>query len=291
MGEYPPASTIKPFIGLSALKEGIVDTNFSIHDPGYYKLDDDERKYRNWKRSGHGTVNLHRAIVVSNDTFFYTLAVMMGINSIHDNMVSYGFGQRTGLDIASERPGLIPSSEWKRKVKRRSWYTGETIISGTGQGYMLATPLQLAVSTCILANKGYPVKPRLAIPDESVTPLPISHQHSPEHWAEIISSLKDVVESREGTAHYRIGRYTNHKIAGKTGTAQVISIAQGENYREELLNEHQKDHGLFIAFSPIENPEIVVSVVVENESSSAPRVAKKVIDAYFKHQIKARHHE
>ena len=161
LGEYPPASTIKPFVGLTALLTRTVTPTYTIDDPGYFMLEGNDHKYRNWKRTGHGRVNLNKSLVVSNDTYIYTIAVKMGIDTIHKYLTSFGFGTKTGLDIAAERAGLVPSREWKKRVYNRPWYTGETVITGIGQGYMLVTPLQLAVATSLIANKGGYVKPLL----------------------------------------------------------------------------------------------------------------------------------
>ncbi len=283
LGEYPPASTIKPFMGLAALDSKAVDRRFKVNDPGYFQLPGDEHKYRNWKRQGHGVVDLHRSIVVSNDTYFYTVAVKMGIDTIHDYMVRFGFGDRTGLDIASERPGLMPSPEWKRRARGRPWYPGETVISGIGQGYMLTTPLQLAAATSVIANRGLVHQPRLAKPGPDATlPEPdVIQDRSAKEWDAIIDAMTDVVASPRGTAYWRIGRHMKYSMAGKTGTAQVVGIAQGEKYDAAQLEEFQRDHGLFIGFAPVENPQIAVAVVVENDSSLASTVAKKVMDAYL----------
>ncbi|WP_211828955.1 penicillin-binding protein 2 [Kistimonas asteriae] len=283
LGEYPPASTIKPFMGLAALDSKAVDRRFKVNDPGYFQLPGDDHKYRNWKRQGHGIVDLHRSIVESNDTYFYTVAVKMGIDTIHDYMVRFGFGDRTGLDIASERPGLMPSPEWKRRARGRPWYPGETVISGIGQGYMLTTPLQLAAATSVIANRGLVHRPRLAKPgpDELVPEPDVIQDRSAKEWDAIIDAMTDVVASPRGTAYWRIGRHLKYSMAGKTGTAQVVGIAQGEKYDAAQLEEFQRDHGLFIGFAPVENPQIAVAVVVENDSSLASTIAKKVMDAYL----------
>lgn len=283
LGEYPPASTIKPFMGLAALDSGAIDLQFRINDPGYFQLPGDDHKYRNWKRQGHGTVDFHRSIVESNDTYFYTIAVRMGIDTIHDYMVRFGFGDRTGLDIASERPGLVPSPEWKQRTRGYPWYPGETVITGIGQGYMLTTPLQLAVATSVIANRGLMYQPRLARPgpgEQAPKPRVVRSRNASE-WEEIINAMKDVVTSSHGTAYWRIGRHLKYTMAGKTGTAQVIGIAQGKKYNAAQIEEFQRDHGLFIGFAPVKKPKIAVAVVVENNSALASVVARKVMDAYL----------
>ncbi len=284
LGEYPPASTIKPFISLAALDSNTIKSNYKIFDEGYYQLPGEERRYRNWKRKGDGWTDLKRAISRSNDTYFYDIAVKMGIDTIHQYMSLFGLGKKTGLDIASERPGLMPSPEWKRRARGAPWYPGETVISGIGQGYMLATPLQLAAATAIIANRGTMVQPRMAKPGEGVAPvLPQAQvEKSKEDWEIVIQGMIDVVAHPRGTAHWRMGRGLQYTVAGKTGTAQVVGIPQDIKEEEDrVLEEFQKDHGLFIAFAPVENPQIALAVIVENDSKMAVPVARKVMDAWL----------
>ncbi|MTI14711.1 penicillin-binding protein 2 [Sansalvadorimonas verongulae] len=284
LGEYPPASTIKPFVAMAALDSETVKSDYRIFDRGYYQLPGDKHRYRNWKRTGDGWTDMVRAIARSNDTYFYDIAVKMGIDTIHDYMTRFQLGQRTGLDIASERPGLMPSRAWKRAARGRPWYPGETVISGIGQGYMLATPLQLATATAIIANRGGIVAPRLAKPGPGVAPkVPMGRiDKTPEDWETVIKGMREVVDNPRGTAHRRIGRKLKYTVAGKTGTAQVVGIPQDIKEEEaQVLEEFQKDHGLFIAFAPIENPQIALAVIIENDSSAAVGVARKVMDAWL----------
>ena len=283
LGEYPPASTIKPFVAMAALDSDTVKSDYRIFDKGYYQLPGDKRRYRNWKRSGDGWTDMVRAIARSNDTYFYDIAVKMGIDTIHEYMTRFALGKRTGLDIASERPGLMPSRAWKRNVRGRPWYPGETVISGIGQGYMLATPLQLATATAIIANRGIIVTPRLAKPGPGVAPkVPQGHiDKNDKDWATVIKGMREVVDNPRGTAHRRMGK-TRYTVAGKTGTAQVVGIPQDIKEEEaQVLEEFQKDHGLFIAFAPVENPQIALAVVIENDSHAAVGVARKVMDAWL----------
>ena len=283
LGEYPPASTIKPFVAMAALDSETVDSDYRIFDRGYYQLPGDKRRYRNWKRSGDGWTDMVRAIARSNDTYFYDIAVKMGIDTIHEYMTRFALGQRTGLDIASERPGLMPSRAWKRNVRGRPWYPGETVISGIGQGYMLTTPLQLATATAIIANRGTIVAPRLAQPGPGVAPkIPMGRiDKNPKDWDTVIEGMREVVDNPRGTAHRRMGK-TRYTVAGKTGTAQVVGIPQDIKEEEaQVLEEFQKDHGLFIAFAPVENPQIALAVVIENDSHAAVGVARKVMDAWL----------
>lgn len=283
LGEYPPASTIKPFMALAVLANKVLDRRFKIDDPGYFQLAGNAHKYRNWKRQGHGMVDLHRAIVVSNDTYFYTVAVKMGIDTMYDYLIRFGFGDRTGVDIGYERSGLMPSPEWKRRVSGRSWHLAETVITGIGQGYMLSTPLQLAVATSIIASRGlvYPARIAKPAPNDAASEPHVMQGISVKEWRVVINSMKAVVSSPKGTAYWQIGRNLKYSMAGKTGTSQVISIAQGEKYDAKQLGEFHRDHGLFIGFAPADKPQIAVAVVMENNSSQATRVAKTVIDAYL----------
>ena len=289
LGEYPPASTVKPVMGLALLANDVVKPEDKIFDKGWFQLPGSDHRFRNWKRSGHGWVDLSRAISVSNDTYFYIQAGKLGIDNLHDFADQFGFGHRTGIDIREERPGLLPSREWKRGAYGQPWYPGETVIAIIGQGYMLATPLQLAESTALIANRGKYVQPRLV--KEDIPEIQgefwgddISIGRTPEaqakNWELIIKAMEDVVHSPGGTAHWRIGRGLKYRMAGKTGTAQVVSIPQGEEYDAEKLKEYQRDHSLFIAFAPVENPRIAVAVILEN-NNGASNIARKVMDHYL----------
>ncbi|HVL00828.1 MAG TPA: penicillin-binding transpeptidase domain-containing protein, partial [Dongiaceae bacterium] len=287
-GQYPPGSTIKPIMGLAGLHYGFTDWGRSIYDPGFYKLENDNHYYRDHKKWGHGVVDLRTAIVVSCDTYFYDLAFKMGVDRIHDFFVPFGFGHKTGVDVTGERPGLMPSRFWKKAKYNQSWYPGETLITGIGQGYMLATPLQLALSTAIVANKGRIVKPRMVknIQGEPVIdqePLGQIELKDPTHWDRTIAAMRDVVHSPQGTAKSILPGLT-YEVAGKTGTAQVVGIKQNESYDASKLKEWHKDHALFVGFAPINNPQIAVAVMVENGGgggATAAPVGRKVMDAYF----------
>ncbi|MBU2713283.1 penicillin-binding protein 2 [Zooshikella harenae] len=289
-GEYPPASTIKPFVAIAGLNTETVTPANRVFDPGWYRLPNQKRLYRNWKRGGHGWVNLERAIVVSNDTYFYDLALKLGIDNLHDYLQRFGLGIRTALDVGEQRPGLMPSREWKMGVRNLPWFPGETVITGIGQGFMKATPLQLATATAVLANKGKWVYPQLLksstnpielVPDQPMKDIVVN---SPEYWKLVYEAMRKVVHDRSGTAHYRIGRDIPYTMAGKTGTAQVVGIKQNERYDASKLSKIHHDHGLFIGFAPIDDPQIAIAVVVENGgggSSAAAPVARKILDAYL----------
>ncbi len=295
LGEYPPASTVKPVMGLALLANDVVKPEDKIFDKGWFQLKGSDHRFRNWKRSGHGWVDLPRAITVSNDTYFYIQAGKLGIDNLYDFAGQFGFGHRTGIDIREERPGLLPSREWKRGAYGQPWYPGETVIAIIGQGYMLATPLQLVESTALIANRGKYVQPRLV--KEDIPEIQgefwgkdIKIGRTPEadaqNWELIINAMEDVIHSPRGTANWRIGRGLKYRMAGKTGTAQVVSIAQGEEYDAEKLKEFERDHSLFIAFAPVEDPQIAVAVILEN-SNGASNVARKVMDSYLLPRLNA----
>lgn len=289
-GKYPPASTIKAFMALAGLEEGVVNKSTSIYDPGWYQLPNDDRLYRNWKRVGHGRVNLKRAIVVSNDTYFYNLAYNLGINRIQPFMAQFGFGLNTALDLPQASRGLMPSREWKKTNRKLPWFPGETLSVGIGQGYWLATPLQMATSMTVLANRGHWIRPRIV---ENVDNQP-AHQtveNTPKkvsvseesYWDQVINAMVAVVHSPTGTAR-KIGKDINYIMAGKTGTAQVTGIKQNEKYDASKLVERHRDHALFAGFAPVDNPQIALAVVVENAgsgSATAAPIARMVFDAYL----------
>ncbi|HAZ7573084.1 penicillin-binding protein 2 [Legionella sp. PATHC032] len=288
-GVYPPASTIKPFVGLAGLDKGFITTTTEIYDPGKYKLPTSSHIYRDWKKTGHGVINFKRAITVSCDTFFYQLGNKMGISNIEDMLVKFGLGQLTHVDLHEEANGVIPSARWKRQAKGVSWYPGDTLISAIGQGFMLATPLQMANATASLSQHGQRFRPHLLIKTvnsdtnetEEYKPFeeyPVSLRDE-ANWDVVIDAMHSVLTSNEGTG-YRFGRNPPYPVAGKTGTAQVYSGRQYEKAKYEDIPEHLRDNSLFIAFTPVEKPEIAIAVVVENDTI-ASTVARKVLDTYY----------
>ena len=293
-GRYAPGSTIKGLVALAGLDNGWNESR-TVVCPGYYKLKGSSHRYRCWKRAGHGSTNMINSIMQSCDVFFYQLANSLGIDKMHSYLSRFGLGQRTGIDLIGEPSGLMPSREWKRRARGNPWYPGETVITGIGQGYMLATPIQLGVMTATLANRGGRIEPRLV--------NKLSHGHSndrsdvsdlsgelleqidldPAYFDTVIGAMHNVVQHPRGTAR-RAGLNAQYTIAGKTGTAQVVAIAQGAKYDASKLTEFQKDHALFIAFAPVEEPKIAVAVIVENAGSGsriAAPVARKVMDFYL----------
>ncbi|MES9832318.1 MAG: penicillin-binding protein 2 [Candidatus Thiodiazotropha sp. L084R] len=289
-GQYPPGSTVKPFIGLAGLEYDVVGFHQETYCPGYYQLPGKDHKYRDWKKWGHGKVDMHQAIVQSCDVYYYELARTLGIDRLHEFLTGFGFGIPSKVDLDGELSGLMPSRDWKQSKRREPWYPGETLIVGIGQGYFLATPLQLASATATLANRGHRIRPRVVAtiesPDKVKRDSPriedVLHQLDPEHWDQVISAMADVVEGQRGTA--RSIRSNEYRIAGKTGTAQVFSVKQDEEYDEENTAKRKRDHALFVAFAPIESPKIAIAVVVENGGhggSVAAPIARKVIDSYL----------
>ena len=287
-GLYPPGSTIKPMIAAAALDAGVITGTSRVFDPGFYQLPNNSHKFRNWNRWGDGWVSLDLALARSNDTYFYDLAHRMGVDRLHEYMTRFGFGRRVALDMFEETGGIMPSREWKRARFKQVWYPGETLILGIGQGYMLSTPLQLAQATVLMATNGVWRRPRLArlIGDQPpVDPEPIADIvfKDASSWTLAKRGMESVVHGARGTAR-KVGQNAAYRIAGKSGTAQVVAIKQGERYNRNKLNERYRDHALFVAYAPADRPEIAVSVMIENgESGSgvAGPVAKQVMDAWL----------
>lgn len=287
-GLYPPGSTIKPMYALAGLFYGVSTPTSAVPDPGWYQLGGVGRRYRDWKKWGHGgAVNLSQAIAESCDVYFYDLANRMGIQRMHDFALEFGLGSATGVDQTAERRGVMPSNAWKLAAIGQRWYPGETLSVGIGQGYMLATPMQLAVMTATIASRGRHYRPRLVqrIGGRPLEPVLLHTVEMPDpaYWDAAIKAMEDVVHGPRGTAK-SINKALTYRIAGKTGTAQVVGIAQNATYDSAKLDERQRDHALFVAFAPAEDPRIAVAVMVENGehgSTTAAPVARKVMDAYL----------
>lgn len=296
-GIYPPGSTMKPFLALAALQNEAFPASKTVYCPGHYSLPGQTHRYRDWRPQGHGNLDMHGAIVQSCDVYFYQLAVSMGIDAMAVGLRQFGFGAPTGLDINGENAGVVPSPEWKKKqFTRRAdqvWFPGETVITGIGQGYMLVTPMQLAHAGATFAAQGRRFKPRLLIGTEDAisremnftdpVELPSIDDHDPEHWQIVHQAMVGVTSEPRGSAR---GSWqgTTYSVAGKTGTAQVFTIAQNEKYRESEIDERLRDHGLFVAYAPAEAPRVALGVVVENGgggSRAAAPVARKILDAFF----------
>lgn len=297
-GQYEPGSTLKPFLGLIGLATGTTSKEYKIADPGWYKLPQNERLYRdwNWKKSGiggHGLVDIEKAIYRSCNIYFYELAVKLGIDRIHDGLTLFGFGQNTAIDLPEARNGLLPSRAWKLGSRGESWYPGDTVNIGIGQGDILVTPLQLATAVAVLANRGGAVTPHMLKQNPLVTrdnQLPDIDLIPEQAWEVVINSMEKVVHrgnqgfGENGTAWAYIGRDIEYRMAGKSGTAQVVGIAQGELYDAELIAERNRKHAWFIAFAPVDDPKIALAVLVENGgggSEFASPVARKILDYYL----------
>ncbi|WP_456414053.1 penicillin-binding protein 2 [Thiolapillus sp.] len=290
-GAYPPGSTIKPFMALAGLELDYLDLKEKIYCPGFFQLPGHDHKYRDWKKSGHGPMDVDAAITQSCDVFFYQLAHEIGIDKLQQYLKEFRFGEKTGIDLIGERTGIRPSREWKRKRFKQVWFPGETVIIGIGQGAFETTPLQLAAATAAIANGGRYHEPRLVeeIVDESTgAALPSGGKEyiipvkNPDHWDEIRQSMIHVIEGQRGTARHLQNEH--YRIAGKTGTAQVFTVKQDEEYDEETVPEKMRDHALFIAYAPVEDPRIAVAVIVENGGhggATAAPVAKQVMDAWL----------
>ncbi|OXY80765.1 penicillin-binding protein 2 [Oceanimonas doudoroffii] len=290
-GIYAPASTVKPMLSVMGLNEGAITPGTRYFGGPYFQIPNTKRKFRDWRRWGHGWMDVYRAIEISADTFFYDLAYRVGIDNIHDYMSRFGFGQASGIDLHEEASGIMPSREWKQRRHKQPWYQGDTISVGIGQGYWTATPLQLARATSIMVDHGDTVHPRLlnaiAINGDRVT-MPISHGEpirlrQDNYWQVGLTGMWRVINGSEGTAR-RAFAGTPYVAGGKSGTAQVFSLAENQQYDHKSLREHLRDNALFVAFAPFENPEAVVSVVLENAgggSTNAAPVARAMLDAFL----------
>ena len=296
-GAYPPGSTIKPVLALAALETGATNLTRKSVCIGYFQLEGDDHRYRDWKPEGHGPVDLHDAIAQSCDVYFYELSGDLGIDNMHEYLTRFGLGIATGIDLIGERPGLVPSRDWKRRNfsdrDNQRWYHGETVIASIGQGFMLATPLQLASTVGTLATRGSRMRPHLvaAVEDpltgnrrmiypQSLGNVKISNEF---YWENVLEAMHDVLQGPRGTAR-AVGVGAPYEMAGKSGTAQVVSIAQDDEYDEDELEERLRDHALFVSFAPFDDPRIAVAVIVENGSSGsgvAAPIAKAVMDQYL----------
>ena len=291
-GQYPPGSTIKPMFGLIGLQNKSITTEHVIDDPGFFILQGVERPWRdhNSEKGGHGDgIDLAQAIIESCDVYFYNMGLDIGIETLASFSSKFGLGQVTGIDLHGEQPGIMPTKLWKKLTLGETWFDGDTINVSIGQGFMLTTPLQLAVMTARIASRGSHIVPKLVdskndvhIKNNSVSLMPMDIEA--EYWTYMHQAMQNVVHTPQGTAH-RIGKDLNYTIAGKTGTAQVISIDADEEYDKTQIDQTQWDHALFIAFAPVEDPEIAMALIVENGehgSSTAAPIARVILDSYFK---------
>lgn len=296
-GGYPPASTIKPFMALAGLEYGFASWTERYFAKGYYQINPDGRRYRDWKRTGHGWINLERSIIESVDTYYYQLSNKMGITPIHNFLARFGFGQTSLLDLHGESIGLLPSNEWKKEKYNEPWYPGDSVNVGIGQGFMVATPIQIASATSTLAARGHYYNPRMA---NTIGGKPVEFEgaRGDEHnivlkdqrnWERMVNAMKKVITDSKGTA--RRLRGTDYEIAGKTGTGQVFSLQEDEEYDSEKLAKRLHDHALFIGFAPAKDPKISVFAIFENGgSSSKPAdLSRALFDAYLHNDYPARY--
>jgi len=293
-GRYPPASTIKPQMALLALDEKVITEETQIYDPGWWVVPNSKRRFRDWKRWGHGLVDVFHAIEQSCDTFFYDTSYKLGIDRIEPFMRLFGFGEYSGLDLAEETKAIMPSRDWKRERFNQPWYDGDTISIGIGQGYWTVTPIQLTKATAMLARRGDNIKPHILqsiiSADETVTPEYDTSKKvtlaSERYWEIALEAMQGVTSKRRGTAYRTFGD-APYTVAGKSGTAQVINIKEDEIYDAEKISERHRDNAMFVAFAPFESPEIVATVVLENAgggSTNAAPIARALFDEYFKEQ-------
>lgn len=290
-GRYPPASTIKPQMALLALDTKVITEKTKVYDPGWWIVPGSKRRFRDWKRWGHGMVDVTHAIEQSCDTFFYDTAYKVGIDRISPFMEEFGFGTYSGLDIGEETKAIMPSREWKKTRFRQPWYDGDTISVAIGQGYWTVTPIQLTKATATLARRGNRVEPHLlhsiistdgafSPVHESKVPIQLEDEH---YWDIALDAMYGVTSKVSGTAH-RAFADTSYTVAGKSGTAQVINMKEDEEYDAEKINERHRDNAMFVAFAPFQSPEIIATVVLENAgggSSQAAPIVRALFDEYF----------
>ena len=291
-GQYPPGSTIKPMMAVAALDSGVTTRERTIWDPGYFQLKESGRRYRDWKRTGHGWVDLMDSVAESCDVYFYQIGVEMGVDVMYDYLSRFGFGEDATLDVAGALNGLLPSRDWKRAVRSEPWYPGDSVNMSIGQGFFLATPLQLATATALIANRGEWVEPRLLkdirgdrpveefLPASTHKPLDLKN---PDDWEYVVDTMEEVMHGTRGTAR-GAARGASYRMAGKTGTAQVFSLGEDEEYDAEEIRERLRDHALFVGFAPTDDPKIAVAIIVENGgggSSVAAPVARGLFDAWL----------
>ena len=294
-GQYPPGSTIKPFMALAGLHYGTRTPEQTIHDPGYYMLQGSSHHYRDWAAGGHGSVDMFRSIVVSCDTYYYGLASALGIDNMHSFLTQFGFGDKSGIDMDGEVPGLYPSQEWKQTRLHQKWYAGDTVSAGIGQGYVLVTPMQLAYAVATLANNGVAYRPHLLrqLQPNGKPALPVSDTqpafdlHLDPNDIDLVKRAMVAVTQPGGTAAVA-GYGAPYSLAGKTGTAQVIAVKQNEKYVASQVSERNRDHAWFIAFAPADKPKLALAVLVENGGHggvTAAPIARKVLDYYLLNKI------
>ena len=292
-GRYPPASTIKPVMAIAGMDSGIISRKYSLWDPGYYQLTEGGRLYRDWKEGGHGRVDMHKSIVESVDTYYYAIAHIMGNDPMTKYLAQFGLGQVTIADQPEATKAVLPTQQWKRINRSASWFPGDSLNLGIGQGFLSATPTQLATMAMVLANKGkwHQIRMIKAIDDQPVEKVSDIGRNDPKQpsdvalerssdWNKIHSAMIDVMHGKKGTGR-RSGAESSYKMAGKTGTAQVLGIKQDSTYDAATIAERFRDHGLYIGWAPAKDPVIAIAVIIENGgggSSAAAPLARKLFD-------------
>jgi len=293
-GQFPIASTIKPYLAIKGLDLGVISVDYNFLDKGWFQLPNSEQIYRDWNRKigGRGNINVVKAIIVSSDTFFFNLAMMLTIARIDEVLVNFGFGNKTGIDLPNESDGLVPSPEWKERIKGVSWFPGDTVNSGVGQGFFLATPLQLANGVATLANRGARYQPHVLLSQQTMDGEVINYEpvmlepvilKNSNVWDIVIKAMEGVINSTNppGTGRQSFGTGFKYTVAAKTGTGQVYSKHGGEeDANTEAVAKKLRNHSLFIAFAPVDKPQIAIAVVVEH-GNTAPKVARRILDEYF----------
>lgn len=292
-GRYPPASTVKPQLAILGLETGAITPKTIINDRGWFQIPNTKRKFRDWKRWGHGRINVYKAIEQSSDTFFYNLAYNVGIDNINSFMTEFGFGEYTGIDLKEETSAILPSRGWKRARYNQPWYQGDTISVGIGQGYWTSTPIQLAKATAIVASRGLRPTPQLVkevhytdgrtfVKADEMPPLKLKDDN---HWQVAKDGMEGVVSKINGTARRAFAK-TSYTVAGKSGTAQLYQLGE-EKYDASKIEERLRDNAMFVAFAPVEKPQISVTIILENAgggSSQAAPLARSLFDVYFEHE-------
>ena len=284
---YPPASTVKPYVAVSALSAGVINRNTSLFDPGWWQLPGSEKRYRDWKKWGHGRLNVTKSLEESADTFFYQVAYDMGIDRLSEWMTKFGYGHRTGIDLPQESPGNMPTREWKLKRFKKPWYQGDTIPVGIGQGYWTATPVQMNKAMMILINDGIIKVPHLLratregqamVPYRQPPDAPIGDIHS-GYWEIAKDGMYGVANRANGTAHKSFAD-APYKIAAKSGTAQVFGLKENETYNAHKIAERLRDHKLMTAFAPYDKPRVAVTMILENGGAgpAVGTVMRQILD-------------
>lgn len=283
-GRYSPGSLVKPALALFALDENVIDDKYEFTDnKGWYKLNNDDRLYRDWKKGGHGIVNVSKAIIQSCTTFFYELANKIGIDNIEKVYRSFGFGNKTLIDLDQEYSGFVPSIKWKQKTFKEPWFPGETLSVGIGQSYLSTTPIQIARYIATIANTGSTPNLHLLKSDTSKLEKTINIKNN-KNWRIIKQAMVDTTQKSNGTAYYKMKQFFSEPVAGKTGTVQVYTVKGNETYSEDKIPKKLHDHSWFMGYAPIESPQIAIAAIVENSKGEAVSVSAKVLKEYFNNE-------